>query len=93
MKATITSGGIVTQLHVPDKNGNLGDVVLGYDKLSSYIKASPYFGCITGRYTNGIAKGQFKIMARPINWLLIMETTTFMVEMLDLISASGKLQR
>ena len=62
MQAKITSyGGILTQLHVPDKNGKLGDVVLGYDKLSSYIKASPYFGCITGRYANRIAKGQFKI--------------------------------
>ncbi|MEC8905508.1 MAG: aldose epimerase family protein, partial [Verrucomicrobiota bacterium] len=62
MQAKITNyGGILTQLHVPDKNGKLGDVVLGYDKLSSYIKASPYFGCITGRYANRIAKGQFKI--------------------------------
>lgn len=62
MQAKITNyGGIVTQLHVPDQNGKLGDVVLGYDKLSSYIKASPYFGCITGRYANRIAKGQFKI--------------------------------
>ena len=62
MQAKITNyGGILTQLHVPDKNGKLGDVVLGYDKLSSYIKASPYFGCITGRYANSIDKGQFKI--------------------------------
>ncbi|NCG27519.1 MAG: galactose-1-epimerase [Verrucomicrobiales bacterium] len=62
MQAKITNyGGIVTQLHVPDQNGELGDVVLGYDKLSSYIKASPYFGCISGRYANRIAKGQFKI--------------------------------
>lgn len=62
MKATITNyGGIVTQLHVPDRNGNHGDVVLGYEQLSSYIKASPYFGCITGRYANRIAKGRFSI--------------------------------
>ena len=62
MKAKITNyGGIVTELHVPDKNGNNGDVVLGYDKLSSYIEASPYFGCITGRYANRIAKGRFTI--------------------------------
>lgn len=62
MQAKITNyGGIITQLHVPDQNGELGDVVLGYDKLSSYIKASPYFGCIAGRYANRIAKGQFKI--------------------------------
>ena len=62
MKAKITNyGGIVTELHVPDKNGDNGDVVLGYDKLSSYIEASPYFGCITGRYANRIAKGRFTI--------------------------------
>ncbi|MFP6873102.1 MAG: aldose epimerase family protein [Verrucomicrobiales bacterium] len=62
MKAKITNyGGIVTQLHVPDRNGQPGDVVLGYDKLSSYIKASPYFGCIAGRYANRIAKGRFTI--------------------------------
>jgi aldose 1-epimerase len=62
MEAKITNyGGIVTQLHVPDRNGQLGDVVLGYDKLSSYIKASPYFGCIAGRYANRIAKGRFSI--------------------------------
>ncbi len=62
MKAKITNyGGIVTELHVPDKNGNNGDVVLGYEKLSSYIEASPYFGCITGRYANRIAKGRFTI--------------------------------
>ena len=62
MEAKITNyGGIVTELHVPDRKGQPGDVVLGYDKLSSYIEASPYFGCITGRYANRIAKGRFTI--------------------------------
>ncbi|MCP4848714.1 MAG: galactose mutarotase [Verrucomicrobiaceae bacterium] len=62
MEAKITNyGGIVTQLHVPDNKGKPGDVVLGYDKLASYIEASPYFGCITGRYANRIAKGRFTI--------------------------------
>jgi aldose 1-epimerase len=46
---------------VPDKNGVLGDVVLGYDNLNSYIKNSPYFGAIVGRYGNRIAKGKFKL--------------------------------
>ena len=54
-------GGIVTELHVPDKAGKLGDVVLGYDKVEDYIAGSPYFGCITGRYCNRIAKGKFSI--------------------------------
>jgi len=52
-------GGIVTHLLVPDRNGRLGDIVLGYDNLADYLKASPYFGCIVGRYGNRIAKGKF----------------------------------
>ncbi len=62
MRVQITNyGGIVTSLWVPDKNGNLGDVVLGYDHLDGYLKASPYFGCIVGRYGNRIAKGKFTL--------------------------------
>lgn len=54
-------GGIVTSLKVADKNGNFGDVVLGYDNLESYIKATPYFGCLVGRYGNRIASGKFTL--------------------------------
>jgi aldose 1-epimerase len=44
--AKITNyGAIVTELWVPDKNGNLGDIVLGYDNLAAYLKETPYFGC------------------------------------------------
>lgn len=56
-----TYGGIVTTLKVPDRNGNLGDVVLGYDNLAGYLKESPYFGSLIGRYGNRIAKGKFKL--------------------------------
>jgi len=67
MEATImTYGGIVTSLKVPDKNGNFGDVVLGFDNSESYTQASyvnacPYFGGLIGRYGNRIAKGQFSL--------------------------------
>jgi aldose 1-epimerase len=54
-------GGIVVSLKVPDKNGNLGDVVLGYDTLAEYEKETPYFGCLVGRYGNRIAKGKFTL--------------------------------
>lgn len=57
----INYGGIVTALKAPDKNGVLEDIVLGYDSLSSYIKETPYFGAIVGRYGNRIAKGKFTI--------------------------------
>lgn len=54
-------GGIVTSILVPDRRGRLGDVALGYDTLASYVKASPYFGALVGRYANRIAKGRFTL--------------------------------
>ena len=57
----MTYGGILVSLKVPDKNGQLGDVVLGYDNLDSYVKNSPYFGALIGRYGNRIAKGHFTL--------------------------------
>jgi aldose 1-epimerase len=54
-------GGIITSLSVPDNHGNFDDVVLGFDSLSSYVKSSPYFGALIGRYGNRIAKGKFEI--------------------------------
>jgi aldose 1-epimerase len=54
-------GGIVVSLKVPDKNGQLADVVLGYDKLEDYLKETPYFGALIGRYGNRIAKGRFTL--------------------------------
>jgi len=57
----INYGGIITSLRVPDKNGVSEDVVLGYDSLSGYLKATPYFGAIVGRYGNRIANGKFKL--------------------------------
>jgi len=57
----INYGGIITSLKTPDKNGSVEDIVLGYDSLSGYLKSSPYFGALIGRYGNRIAKGKFKI--------------------------------
>jgi aldose 1-epimerase len=62
LKAEImTYGGIVTSLQVPDRNGNLADIVLGYDSLDEYIKNNPYFGALIGRYGNRIGKGKFTL--------------------------------
>jgi aldose 1-epimerase len=54
-------GGIITSLTAPDKNGTFEDVVLGYDSLSGYLKSSPYFGALIGRYGNRIGKGKFSL--------------------------------
>ncbi|MGA1980608.1 MAG: aldose epimerase family protein [Sedimentisphaerales bacterium] len=62
LKAKImTYGGILTSLQVPDRNGNFADIVLGCDSLDEYIKGTPYFGAIVGRYANRIAKGKFTL--------------------------------
>ncbi len=62
MKAAIsTYGGIVVSVEVPDQEGAMADVVLGFDGLDGYMAGSPYFGCITGRYANRIAKGKFSL--------------------------------
>ena len=54
-----TYGTIITELHVPDRQGRLGDVVLGFDNLAQYLKGHPYFGATVGRVANRIAKGTF----------------------------------
>ena len=65
MEVRATSyGGIILSLKVPDRNGRFDDVVLGYDSLSDYQRASPYFGAIIGRYGNRIAGGRFTLDGR-----------------------------
>jgi len=57
----MTYGGVVVSLRVPDRQGNLGDVVLGYDQLDGYLKKGAYFGAIIGRYGNRIGHGRFSL--------------------------------
>lgn len=64
MKAT-NYGGIITELHVPGRNGR-ADVVLGFDCLDGYIAGHPYFGAITGRCANRIPGGRFELEGRTI---------------------------
>jgi aldose 1-epimerase len=62
MEARITNyGGIVLSLLVPGRSGNLDDVVLGYESLGEYLKETPYFGALIGRYGNRIGKGKFTL--------------------------------
>ena len=56
-----TYGAILTELHVPDRTGKMGDVVLGFDSLEPYLKRHPYFGATVGRVANRIAKGKFTL--------------------------------
>ncbi|MBI2299806.1 MAG: galactose mutarotase [Armatimonadetes bacterium] len=57
----ITWGGIVAELWCPDRHGEPGDVVLGYDHLEPYLVRHPYFGAICGRVANRIAHARFTL--------------------------------
>jgi aldose 1-epimerase len=64
-------GGIVTEIHVPDKAGKMGDVALGFDKLDGYTSGkSPFFGCLVGRVANRIAKGKFSLDGKDYSVLV-----------------------
>ena len=57
----IEYGAIITELHVPDKDGKMADIVLGFDKLEDYLKGHPYFGTNAGRCANRIANAKFTL--------------------------------
>lgn len=59
----ITLGGIITELHVPDRTGKTADIALGFDTVADYEEhnGGVYFGCITGRVANRIAGGKFEL--------------------------------
>ena len=58
----MTRGATLVQLHVPDSEGKMEDVILGFDDVSGYEgDGNQYFGCTTGRVCNRIAKGKFTL--------------------------------
>jgi aldose 1-epimerase len=57
----LTFGGVVSSIRVPDRNGTLADVVLGYDSLDEYVRDTSHFGGIIGRYANRIAGARFTL--------------------------------
>jgi aldose 1-epimerase len=57
----ITFGAALAELHVPDRDGKLEDVVLGFVDLKGYLGNQPYLGATVGRFANRIAKGKFTL--------------------------------
>jgi aldose 1-epimerase len=54
-------GGIITEINVPDKNGKLENITLGFDNLDQYLAGHPNFGALIGRYGNRIANAEFSL--------------------------------
>jgi aldose 1-epimerase len=62
LRARVTNyGAILVSLEVPDRNGSLADVTLGYDSLESWLVNPNYFGATIGRFGNRIADGKFSL--------------------------------
>jgi aldose 1-epimerase len=57
----ITYGAFVVSLRVPDRQGQLDDVVLGFDTLEGYLKSGSHMGSVIGRYGNRIANAKFTL--------------------------------
>ena len=66
-----TYGACITSIQLPDKNGQLGEVVLGFDTLEEYLDEHPYFGVTVGPVANRISGAQFtlndKVYSLPQN--------------------------
>ncbi len=65
-------GATITSIETPDKNGNVGQIVLGFDDprtylSQEYLNAGFYFGATVGRYANRIQKGQFSLDGKVYN--------------------------
>jgi aldose 1-epimerase len=54
-------GTIITEFHVPDRNGKLADIVHGFENLEGYLKKTPYFGATVGRIANRIKDAKFTL--------------------------------
>ncbi len=62
--AIITYGATITSVEIPDRRGNVENVVLSLESLQDYLDGHPYFGSTIGRFANRIAKGRFSIQSK-----------------------------
>ncbi|CAG5119827.1 unnamed protein product [Candidula unifasciata] len=63
----INFGGVITEIHVPDREGKLDDISLGFDTLAAYEDNNPRFGALIGRVANRIAGAQFTLDGHTYN--------------------------
>jgi aldose 1-epimerase len=57
----LTYGGIVQTIEVPDRDGQLANVALGFATLEQYFSGNTFFGAVIGRFANRIAQGRFSL--------------------------------
>jgi aldose 1-epimerase len=68
VSARVTNYGcIIVSVETPDRNGEAGEITLGFDSLQGYLASHPYFGALVGRFANRIAGGKFELDGNPYN--------------------------
>ncbi|MEZ5275940.1 MAG: aldose epimerase family protein [Opitutaceae bacterium] len=65
----LTYGGIIRSLKVPDRNGQIKDVVLGFNDFGPYLAGHPFFGAITGRIAGRVSDGKLRVGDREYDLL------------------------
>lgn len=65
--AILSFGAIIQELHVPDRDGDTANVVLGFDNLDQYVQKNPHFGSVIGRFANRIRGSAFKLDGEVFN--------------------------
>ena len=69
LEASVTDlGAVWVRMVVPDKNGVMDDVMLGFDDAVGYLNNGPHFGSVVGRIANRTAKGKFSRTGKSIPW-------------------------
>lgn len=64
----LSYGAIIQSIKVPDRSGQVEDVVLGFDDIAGYRTSNnPYFGALVGRVANRIARGEFTLNGEVLN--------------------------
>jgi len=81
LKAILMSyGATLVSLCVPDRQGKIGDVVLGFDSLSGYLGPNPYMGATIDDMPIELPGGVLFLRGANINWLKMTARTTSTVE-------------
>ena len=90
MRLSMTDfGAAIVSLQVPDRDGQLVDVVLGYDNVAGYETDTNAFGATIGRVGNRIAGAKFVIDGEAMRWMPTMENSVCMVDSMGIIRECG----
>ena len=78
MEVCVTNfGGRIVSVMVPDKDGKMQDVVLGFDSIQDYISKPSDFGASIGRYANRINQGRFTLDSIDANYMDMINYSVF----------------